>query len=459
MPVADPPPPVARPPVPPGPRWPAFLQTLVWVFRPISLLTHLRRRYGDTFTVRFLALGEIVMTSDPAEIRKIFAARPDQLHAGEANMVLSPVVGDNSVLVLDEDRHLRQRRLLLPPFHGDRMRAYLDEIEAITDAAIDNWPERTAFKLRDETQMITMDVILRVVFGITEADRRREFRARMNAIDPNRWFKKFALLPLARRVPSLERRVFADFTEAKHDLDSLMIEEIHNRRAAPGSIDRQDILSMLLQARDEDGNPMTDDELRDELVTLVIAGHETTATSLAWAFELMLRHPAVWARVRAESVAGASEYVDAVVKESLRTRPILPIVARVVKEPFEVAGYEIPVGRAIAPNIYLAHYREASYPDAESFKPERFLGATPEGSVWLPFGGGVRRCIGASFALYEMRVVIQTIARRVDLRLERDVPERIVRRAITFAPANDVPVIADVIGASPVRHSAVEAAA
>ncbi len=425
----------------PARRWPAALQTAMWVYRPVPFLFSQQRKFGDTFKVRLLSVGDIVMTCDPEEIRKVFTARGDHLHAGEANMVLAPIVGDNSVLTLDDERHMRQRKLLLPPFHGERMRGYLATMEQITDEAIDRWPRDRSFRLRDETQAITMDVILRVVFGITDADRRRAFRDAMNAVEPQRWFKRFALMPLAQRIPSLERRLFAGFNKSMADFDALMYEEIHNRREAPDAAERDDILSLLLQARDEDGNPMTDEELRDELMTLVVAGHETTATALAWTFELMLRKPEVWQRVIEEANAGGSEYVDAAIKESLRMRPILPAVARVIKEPWEIAGVTLPRNAAIAPNIFLSHYREATWGDPQEFRPERFIGESPDGSAWLPFGGGIRRCIGAAFALYEMRAVIQTIARRVDMRLEREIPERIVRRAITFAPGKDVPVL------------------
>lgn len=439
---------------PPGPRWPVIAQTLYWVFRPVPMMHRLSRRYGDTFSVRLLALGTIVMTSDPAAIRAVFTAKADQLHAGEANMVLAPIVGDNSVLVLDEDRHLRQRRLLLPPFHGERLRAYLEEIDQIAETAIDRWPRDAAISVRDEAQKITLDVILRVVFGITDEARTIEFRERMNAIDLNRWFRRFALMPVVRRVPWLARRIFADFFTSKADFDALMAEEIGLRRAAPDAAQREDILSLLLQACDDEGRPMTDAELIDELVTLVVAGHETTATALAWCFELMLRHPDVWRRVQEEALAGGDEYVDAVIKESLRMRPIIPLVARVVREPFDLPGYRLPPGSAIAPNIFLAHYREASYPQAAEFRPERFVGETPEGSVWLPFGGGVRRCIGASFAQYEMRVVIQAVARRVELRLTRDEPEPIARRAITFSPKFDVPVVVESVAPRHAREPA-----
>jgi cytochrome P450 len=427
----------------PGKRWPAFIQTALWVFRPVPFLFKLNREFGDTFRVRLMSVGDIVLTTDPEEIRKVFTAKADRLHAGEANIVLAPIVGDNSVLVLDDEPHMRQRKLLLPPFHGDRMRAYLEAMEEITNESIDSWPRGTAFPLREETQAITMDVILRVVFGITEPARRREFRDRMIAIDPQRWFKKFALMPIATKIPTLGERVFREFNKNKQAFDDLMIEEIHNRRDAPDALEREDILSMLLQAHDEDGKPMTDDELRDELVTLVVAGHETTATALAWTFELMLREPEVWKRVvdEANSEDSGFDYVDAVVKESLRMRPILPAVGRVIKEPIEVAGEMLPRNAVISPNIFLSHYRKETWGDPENFRPERFLGESPSAYSWFPFGGGIRRCIGASFALYEMRAVIQTIARRVDMRLERDVPERIVRRAITFAPGKDVPVI------------------
>lgn len=409
--------------------------------------------------MHFLGLGRFTMTSDPAVIRRVFTAKADQLHAGEANIVLSPIVGDNSVLVLDEDRHMRQRKLLLPPFHGERMRGYHEEIDEIANEAIDGWVPGRAFKMRDQTQAMTMDVILRVVFGITDPARRQEFRDRMNAIEPNRWFRRFALAPLARVVPPLERRLFRSFERAKRDFDALMLEELDRRRSVPDAERREDILSMLLQARDEDGNPMTDEELRDELVTLVVAGHETTATALAWTFELMLRRPEVWQRVRDEARAGGNEYVDAVIKESLRMRPIIPIVARVVKQPFEIEGRTLAPGSVIAPNIWLSHYREATYPDPEEFRPERFIGALPEGSVWLPFGGGIRRCIGASFALFEMRVIIQAVARRAEVRLARSVDEPIVRRAITFAPGHDVPMVADVVrpARTPVANAPVAA--
>lgn len=429
--------------LPPSPPLPTIVQTALWVFRPIQYMHWLRKRYGDTYRVKLLAAGQIISTADPQEIRKVFTAKADHLHAGEANIVLEPIVGDNSVLLLDEQRHLRQRRLLLPPFHGDRMRAYEVAMREISQAAIARWPRGEAFRLRDETQMITMDVILRVVFGITDLSRSRQFSDCMNAIEPQRWFKRFAMLPLVQRVPGFEERMFADFNLAMADFDALVYEEIETRRAAPDAADREDILSMLLQARDEDGNAMTDLELRDELMTLVVAGHETTATSLAWTFELMMRHPDVWRRVvdEADDPVGKSEYVDAVIKESLRMRPIIPLVARVIKEPWQIGEYEIKPGRVVAPNIYLSHYREATWGDPEVFRPERFVGEQPEGSVWLPFGGGMRRCIGASFALYEMRVVIQEIARAVDVRAVRHSPEKIVRRAITFAPGKDVPIV------------------
>jgi cytochrome P450 len=275
--------------------------------------------------------------------------------------------------------------------------------------------------------------------------RARQFYESMQLIDPNRFFKRFVLAPIVKHFPPIERRVFKGFRDSMSALDALIIEELALRRAVPAAERRDDILSMLLEARDEDGNPMTDRELRDELVTLVVAGHETTATALAWTFELVLRHPEVWQRIVNEAHEGGFEYVDAVIKESLRMRPILPIIGRRVKEPVEVAGHTLPLGSGVSPNIFLAHYREASYPDAEQFRPERFIGEQPSNAVWLPFGGGIRRCIGASFALYEMRVVLQEIARRVDLRLERDVPERIVRRAITFAPGKDVQIVVDAV--------------
>jgi len=428
--------------LPPGRWWPAFVQTAIWVFRPVPFLRAQRAKYGDTFSVKLLNAGTLVMTADPAEIRKVFTGPADNLHAGKANVVLAPVVGENSVLTLDGAPHMHQRKLLLPPFHGERMRRYLETMEALTEEAIDRWPRDRSFRMREEAQAVTMDIILRVVFGITDPDRRRLFRDRMNAIEPQRWFKRFALLGLAQRFKIVDDVVFGDFNRAMDAFDALMYEEIANRRAVPDAERGDDILSLLLQARDEDGDPMTDHELRDELVTLVVAGHETTTTAVAWTFELMLRKPEVWRHVvdEARSEDGGFDYVDAVIKESLRLRPPIPAVARVIMDSWEVGGYTLPRGAVVAPQIYLSHYRPETWGDPEEFRPERFIGEQPEGSVFLPFGGGIRRCIGASFALYEMRAVIQTIARNVDVRLVRDVPERIARRAIIFAPGKDVPV-------------------
>ncbi|MBJ7348592.1 MAG: cytochrome P450 [Thermoleophilaceae bacterium] len=428
--------------VPKGTRIPTPIQTVWWVLRPISFLRYMRSRFGDAFAVRFYGIGTVTMFSAPDDVRTIFTGDPNVLQAGKANFVLAPLVGEQSILLLDGERHLRQRKLLLPPFHGERMRAYVDEIAEVADAAIDQWREGEEVITRDVTQSVTLDIILRIVFGIRDEARAARFRERMVVIEPNTIYRVIAMAPLARILGrTVSRRVEA-FKKSLDHFDEMIYDEIALRRADPDSAGYDDILSLLLEARDEDGEGLSDLELRDELVTLVVAGHETTATSLAWTIELLLRNPLVMERARAEANLGEpSEYIDAVIKESLRLRPIIPMVVRVLAEPFTVGGYELPEGTVASPNIYLAHHNPDTYPDPYEFRPERFIGVQPESSSWLPFGGGIRRCIGASFAQIEMRVILQTLLRRVELEAVRSSPERVVRRAITLTPKHGVPVI------------------
>lgn len=426
----------------PRTRLPAVVQTLWWVLAPISFLRRMRARHGNRFRIKFLLMPSAAMISDPDDIRAVFTAEPGVLNAGEANFVLAPLVGDNSVLTLDGDQHMRQRRLLLPPFHGERMKVYVEDMREITDAALDKWRPGDEVVLHRETQQITLAVILRVVFGIRDEQRTREFRDRFDAVDPNNVYKTLALAPLARFAGRLVQPRIDAFETLIKRFDDLLYEEIANRRADPHADEYDDILSMLLQARDEAGNPMTDEELRDELVTLVIAGHETTATSLAWTVELLLRNRVAMERAVAEAREGDStEYIDAVIKESLRLRPILPMVARRIKRPFTLAdGTELPVGTGVLPNIFLAQRNPEVYDSPEAFRPERFVGVQPDTYSWLPFGGGIRRCIGASFALVEMRVVLQRLLERADFEAIEPQPERVVRRAITLVPRNGVPL-------------------
>jgi len=416
-----------------------------WIAWPIPFLESCRRRFGDVFTVRFV-FGDVVFITDPALIKAVFRGDPDVLHAGEANAApLESLMGRNSVLLLDGPEHIRQRKLMLPSFHGDRMSRYGELIREITEAEVERWPVGKPFALRPRTQAITLEVIMRAVFGIQDAERLNHLRDRINRlldIGNNRFALATIALPPVRNT--LGRRTWARFERLRADVDEVLYDEIARRREDPTTAERDDVLSILLQARDEEGKTMTDVELRDELVTLLAAGHETTATALAWAFDLLLHDPSTLARLQAEIGGGESdEYLAAVIEETPRVRPVIPGVIRKLKAPFELDGYELPEGMRVAPNIYLTHRRSDVYPEPEAFRPERFLEQPTDTYSWIPFGGGIRRCLGASFAIFEMKVAITTVLKQVELRAALPEPDRIRRRAITFAPEKGTMVIVD----------------
>jgi len=412
-----------------------------WILRPVPFIERCNERYGDFFAVRFV-LGNILWIADPDVIKRVFTGDPDVLHAGEGNAApLEFIMGPNSVLLLDEPEHMRQRKLMLPSFHGERMQRYGDLMREITDRDIDDWPVGAPFPLRKRTQAITLDVIMRAVFGVDDAERLARLRGALTPL-LDMGTRQLAMIviafPAMRRT--LGKRIWNQFMRRRAEADALIYDEIRRRRDDPSTVDRDDVLSILLQARDEDGNAMTDEELRDELVTLLLAGHETTATSISWAFDLLLHHPHKLARLREEVAAGQDEYLDAVIKETLRIRPVVPGVVRKLTAPVELRGYEIPAGTRVAPNIYLTHMNPAVYPEPKRFLPERFLGNGADTYSWIPFGGGIRRCLGASFALYEMKIVIPAILNRVEIEAAGP-SERITRRAITFAPHADGQVL------------------
>jgi cytochrome P450 len=426
--------------LPPGSRLPAALQALQ-VFRdPLGHYDRQRRRYGDLFTVAFPGFGRLVYVGEPSLVKQIFTADPSTVHAGVANAtVLEPAVGPSSILTLDGPQHLRQRRLLLPPFHGESIVRYAGIIRDAVDRDLETWPVGEPFELRAHTQAITLDVILRAVFGIADHDR----LARASAVVEQ--FTKRAdlvlLFPILRR-PLGRYSPWNRFVQARDALDRLIYDEIAQRRADPDADQREDVLSLLLQARDEDGSPLSDRELRDELVTVLGAGHETTATALAWAVERLLNTPRVLERLRASLAAGEQDYLEATVKETLRMRPVIADVGRRAMEPIELGGYTIPAGTYVIPSIATLHYRDDIYPEPHEFRPERFLeGEDPGGYGWIPFGGGIRRCVGAAFAQYEMRIVLQAIVERAELRPAGDRPESPRIRHITLAPANDARVV------------------
>jgi cytochrome P450 family 135 len=420
--------------LPPGPRLPRWLQTAGFMFAPRFLLNRVHKRYGDLVFMRTLFDPGFVMVFEPELVKQVFRGPPEQLRAGEANAVLGPVVGERSVLLLDGPEHIRHRKLLLPPFHGERMREYESVMREAADRAIDSWPVGEPFALLPSMQSLTLEVIARAVFGIEEGARKDELLRRIrDMIQPmsTRLGVVLTILSGTRRGARVE-----EFEERRRKVDELIHDEIARRREVPDLEEREDVFSMLLLARDEDGNPMTDHELRDELVTLLVAGHETTATGLAWAFELLLHNPRVLEKTRAAIAEGDEAYLDAVVKEVLRIRPVISGIGRKVRgEPFELGGYTIPPGVEINPSISTMHKRADRYPQPDEFRPERFLEENPPDTYsWIPFGGGTRRCLGASFASFEMRVVIKRVLGRADLRPAESKPEPAVRQGITFAP-------------------------
>jgi cytochrome P450 len=394
-----------------------------------------RRRYGDCFSLRIASEGSWVLICDPESIKKVFTGNPEHLRAGEANAILRPVVGSESVLLLDGPSHLRQRKLLLPPFHGARMQRYGEVMREVTEREIANWPAGEPFAVWPRMQAITLEVIVRSVFGVDDAERVERVAGRIRPMLEFTSRKRDFFIAAMVGPDRLAKLGWTGFPQAIGLVHEAIDEQIALRRGAPDLEARDDILSMLLQAHDEDGAAMTDQELRDELMTLLVAGHETTATSLAWTLERVVRHPEVLARLEDEVESEDDVYADAVAHEALRLRPVLPLVVRKLTEPLELHGYELPVGTTVAPCIYLVHRRPDVYPDPHAFRPERFLENPAATYSWIPFGGGVRRCIGASFALFEMRTVLQSLVARLHLEAAEPRAERISRRAITLSPS------------------------
>jgi cytochrome P450 len=409
-----------------------------FAYRPLDALLGWRARYGDVFTVKFTGFGTGVYVGDPGAIRELFTGDQSDLLAGEANSIMEPVVGPRSVLVLDGPEHIRQRKLLLPPFQGSRVAGFRTVIREVAEREIASWHPGARLVLRQRMRALTFEVICRAVFGVTEPVRVERLRAALGAvIDSNPLYMLHPLLraDLGRLSPG--RR----FVRRMRAADALLLEEIARRRREPDLEERTDVLSLLLCARDEDDREMTDAELRDELFTMLGAGHETTATGLAFAFELLLRHPASLARLRSEIEADAGDdYLDAVVKETLRLRPVIDAAERTLTRPRMVAGWELPAGVKVYPGIALVHMREDLYPRASQFRPERFLDEGAESYSWLPFGGGTRRCIGAALAQAEMAEVLRVAVPAVELRPVRDRPDPVVLRGITLAPRHGVAV-------------------
>ncbi len=432
-------PPVA--PMPPGPRLPRAVQTVGFVLAAPRFLEACRRRYGEVVTFATLFDDRFVMVFDPALVKQVFQGSPERLHAGEANSMLGPIVGRRSVLLLDGAEHIRHRRLLLPTFHGERMQAYADLMRESADQEIDSWPVGRPFPILPSMQALTLRVIMRAVFGFEAGPDEDRLQARLRAmIEPMARPRGMMLLMMLARFGG-DRAAMRRFDENRRAVDEILFAEIARRREEPDLARRDDVFSALLLAADEHGERLTDQEVRDELMTLLLAGHETTATGLAWTFDLLLHSPGVHKRAG----EGDPEYLDAVVKEALRLRPVIPGVGRVVRDqPFELDGYAIPPGIEINPSIRMIHRRGDLFTDPKSFRPERFLGpGAPDTYTWIPFGGGTRRCLGASFAQLEMRIVLRRVLERCALRPGGPELDEVQFRGVTQAPRSGVIVIQD----------------
>ena len=416
------------------------VQTWRWFFRSIEFMDEARRRYGETFGIWFLGFkSPLYLTSDPAATKAVYTDKGSTMPPGR-NTTLEPVMGSRSILLLEGSEHLARRKLMLPAFHGERMRAYESVIQQVIDREIDSWPQRQEFRIHPRMQSVTLEVILRAVFGVTDAARLARMREALVVLLRQTASPGLQLIGLASQRFG-RWGPWRSFEKTLSGVDSLLYEEISARRADPDLSERDDILSMLVAACFEDGSEMSDEEVRDQLVTLLLAGHETTATALAWTFDLLLRHPEALERLRSEIAEDGDEYMRAVISESLRLRPVIPLAGRRTAHEIEVDGYTLPAGADISPAIYLTHTRPDLYPEPHSFKPERFLDGDLETYSWIPFGGGVRRCLGASFAEFEMRIVLQEVLGRCELQAASAEAEGIKRRNITFSPKRGTPVV------------------
>ena len=418
--------------LPPGPRQPATIQTIGWWSRLIPFLERARARYGKRFTVQLTAAPPFVVLSEPDQLKAMFGAPVDVLHPGEGARLLEPVVGPNSVILLDEGAHLEQRKLMLPAFHGERMERLTELVAEVTEREVAAWPRDEPLAMHPRFQALTLEIILRAVFGLDPGPRLDALREALTGI------LVFGARPYSV-LPPLQMELgghgpWARFVRLRERADRLIEELIDERRRDPSG--REDVLSMLLEARHDDGTPMSEQELRDELMTLLIAGHETTASELAWAFERLARGPQVLDRLTADLDGEDGEaYLTATLQETLRARPVLPNAApRLVKHETEIGGHAYPAGVCLIASAYLLHHDRDVYPDPYRFRPERFLDEPPGTFTWIPFGGGRRRCLGASFAMLEMRIVMRAVLTENRIEAAGDGLELTRRRSITISP-------------------------
>jgi cytochrome P450 len=427
-----------QPSLPPGTRLPRLAQSALWALYPGALSRYCRRRFGPTFTLRPLGIGDVVVLTQPEAIGEVFTGDREVLRAGEANSVMGPIVGRHSLLTLDGERHIRHRRLVSPSFHGEAVRAYGERVAEIAAAEVDRWPVGCEFPIRPRMQAITLEVILRTVVGVSDERRLARLRTLLRRITQVGVVEMWIVWAYPHLIDHRAVRRLSTL-RLLPEVDRLLYEEIAAHRASPDG--REDVLGMLLAARDEDGQGLTDEELRDHLITLLVAGHETTTTALAWCFERLLRHPAAYARLQRELEEGQEErYLEAVLSETLRVRPVIDAVWRKLSAPVVVAGWLLPAGATVMPSIELVQHSDA-FADASVFRPERFLEGSSPQYTFIPFGGGARRCVGASFAMMEMRAIVRAVLERVSLRAPSARSERVKVHHITLVPARGGRVI------------------
>lgn len=427
--------------VPDGPKYPGLLQSIALMRFRHTWIPHLHRKYGDVFSIRILPEGRwLVVFNRPEHVREIFAGDPEVFHAGKGNAILGPVMGEHSLLLVDSAQHRRARKLLMPAFNGHALRSYESMIEGLAKTEVGSWAEGTPFESLERMNSLTLEVILQVVFGVTDEHRLAELRPLVN-----RTVNVSPAVFLGWGFPRLQRlgpwrRAF----ENQAALDHVIYAEIAERRRATDLEHRTDVLSRLLLVRDDedpDDTGLTDEELRDQLVTLLLAGHETTATALAWTLHELARDPAQERKARDAATTGDGAYLEAVLKESMRLHPVIPMVVRHLMEPATVGGIDLPAGVNVAASIILAHASETSHPDHAAFRPERFLDGGVATNTWIPFGGGVRRCIGAGFSLMEGVVVLREVLSAYDVSLPPGAREEPKVRNITSVPKNGARIV------------------
>jgi cytochrome P450 family 135 len=416
--------------LPPGPQWPPLLQSVGLIRFRHRFVPAMHKRYGDVFTVRIMPKGTaLVLFTRPEHTKEIFAGDPEVFHAGKGNAILGPIMGEHSLLLQDSTAHKRARKLLMPAFNGAALHGYESVVTRLAEQEVARWTPGEPFRSLDRMNALTLEVILRVVFGVTDESRLAKLRPLVN-----RTVDVSPVVLLGWGYPLLQRfGPWKATVDTQRALDEVMYAEIAERRAAPDLAERGDVLSRLLAVEGEE--KPSDNELRDQLVTLLLAGHETTATALAWTLYELGRDPRQLARAqRAADAQDGKDHLEAVLKESLRLHPVIPMVARQLMEPASIGGIDLPRGTNVGPSILLAHAREENHRDPEVFRPERFLDGEVATNTWIPFGGGVRRCIGAGFSMMEGVAVLREVLRRYDIALPdgpRDYPKV---RNITSVP-------------------------